>query len=150
MTWNTTVPPERVAAVTVEFRTTGHGAVVLVVATYTTTNTSQTEVIQTGLQCATYYYIRVMCKCLFEVKKLLACNLIRATCYLIRALRSGRCDKKCRSEHLSRTCGEGLGMRLIRNVQIGNTEIGSVKIENTEIGRMEWLVPALAPRQFSP
>jgi len=31
-----------------------------VVANYTTTNTSQTEVIQTGLQCATSYYIRVV------------------------------------------------------------------------------------------
>ena len=31
-----------------------------VVATYTTTNTSQTEFIQTGLQCAASYYIRVV------------------------------------------------------------------------------------------
>ena len=41
----------------VEFRTSSYGPVV---ATYTTTNTSQTEVIQTGLQCATNYYIRVV------------------------------------------------------------------------------------------
>ena len=31
-----------------------------VVAAYTTTNTSQTEVIQTGLQCATNYYTMVV------------------------------------------------------------------------------------------
>ena len=41
-------------SVTVEFRTSSHGSVVV---TYTTTNTSQTEVIQTGLQCATLYYM---------------------------------------------------------------------------------------------
>ena len=29
-------------------------------ATNTTTNTSQTEIVQTSLQCATYYYIRVV------------------------------------------------------------------------------------------
>ena len=29
------------------------------VRSYTTTNTSETEVIQTGLQCFTFYYIRV-------------------------------------------------------------------------------------------
>ena len=57
VTWNTTVPPECVASVRVQFRTSSHGPVV---ATYTTTNTSQTEVIQTGLQCATSYYIRVV------------------------------------------------------------------------------------------
>ena len=57
VTWNTTVPPECVAAVRVEFRTTSHGPVV---ATNTATNTSQTEVIQTGLQCITYYYVRVI------------------------------------------------------------------------------------------
>ena len=57
VTWNTTGPPECVAAVRVEFRTSSRGAVV---ATYTTTNTSQTEVIQTGLQCATNYSIRVV------------------------------------------------------------------------------------------
>ena len=55
--WNTTLPPECVTSVRVEFRTSNLGPVV---ATYTTTNTSQTEVIQTGLQCATNYYIRVV------------------------------------------------------------------------------------------
>ena len=57
VTWNTAVPPECVASVRVEFRTSSRGPVV---ATYTTTNTSQTEIIQTGLQCATYYYTRVV------------------------------------------------------------------------------------------
>ena len=44
-------------SVRVEFRTSSYGPVV---AAYTTTNTSQTEIIQTGLQCATNYYIRVV------------------------------------------------------------------------------------------
>ena len=58
VTWNTTVPPECVTSVTVEFRTSSRGPIV---ATYTTTNTSQTVVIQTGLQCgASYYYITVV------------------------------------------------------------------------------------------
>ena len=57
VTWNTTVPPECVASVRVEFRTSSGGPVVAI---YTTTNTSQTEVIQTGLQCATNYSIRVV------------------------------------------------------------------------------------------
>ena len=56
VTWSTTVPPECVTSVMVEFRTR-HGSVA---ATNSTTNTSQTEVIQTGLQCGTYYYIRVV------------------------------------------------------------------------------------------
>ena len=56
VTWSTTVPPECVASVTVEFRTSISGSVVR---SYTT-NTSVTEVIQTGLQCATTYYIRVV------------------------------------------------------------------------------------------
>ena len=56
VTWNTTLPPECVASVRVELRISGGS----VVATYTTTNTSQTVVIQTGLQCATNYYIRVV------------------------------------------------------------------------------------------
>ena len=50
VTWSTTVPPECVASVTVEFRNSSSGSVVR---SYTTTNTSETEVIQTGLQCAT-------------------------------------------------------------------------------------------------
>ena len=57
VTWSTTVPPECVAFVRVEFRTSSRGPVV---ATYNTTNTSQTEVVQSGLQCATNYYIRVV------------------------------------------------------------------------------------------
>ena len=57
VTWSTTVPPECVASVTVDFRTSSSGSVVR---SYTTTNTSETEVIQTGLQCGTTYYIRVV------------------------------------------------------------------------------------------
>jgi len=57
VTWSTTIPPECVASVTVEFRTSSSGSVVR---SYTTTNTSETEVIQTGLQCPTTYYIRVV------------------------------------------------------------------------------------------
>ena len=56
VTWNTILPPECVAAMRVEFRTTRR----YVVASNTTTNTSQTVVIQTGLRCGTYYYIRVL------------------------------------------------------------------------------------------
>ena len=59
VTWNTTVPPECVASVRVEFRTS-RDIRDPVVATYTTTNTSQTEVSQTGLQCATNYYIKLL------------------------------------------------------------------------------------------
>ena len=57
VTWSTTVPPECVASVTVEFRTSISGSVVR---SYTTTNTSQTQVIVTGLQCGTTYYIEVV------------------------------------------------------------------------------------------
>ena len=63
VTWNTTVPPECVTSVRVEFRTSSHIRDTVVASnttTNTTTNTSQTEVIQTGLQCATSYYIRVV------------------------------------------------------------------------------------------
>ena len=57
VTWSTTVPPECVTSVRVEFRlSSGRPAVT----NYTTTNTSQTDVIQTGLQCRTNYYIRVV------------------------------------------------------------------------------------------
>ena len=56
VTWSTTIPPECVTSVRVEFKTTSRGPVV---ATYNTTNTSETEVIQTGLQCGTYYHIGV-------------------------------------------------------------------------------------------
>ena len=55
VTWNITVPPECVTLVRVKFRLQGK-----VVSTYNTTNVSQTEIIQTGLQCATTYYIRVV------------------------------------------------------------------------------------------
>ena len=54
VTWSTTVPPECVASVTVEFSSGS------VVRSYTTTNTSEAEVLQTGLQCGTTYYIRVV------------------------------------------------------------------------------------------
>ena len=57
MIWNTTAPSECVASVRVDFRTSSHGPVV---ATNTTNNTSQTEVIQTGLQCGIYYYVSVV------------------------------------------------------------------------------------------
>ena len=57
VTWSTTVPPGCVSYVRVEFRTSNLGPVA---ANYTTTNTSQTEVIQTGLQCGANYYIRVV------------------------------------------------------------------------------------------
>ena len=56
VTWSTTVPPECVASVTVEFRTSSSGSVVR---SYTTTSTTESGVIQTGLQCGTTYYIRV-------------------------------------------------------------------------------------------
>jgi len=57
VSWNTTVPPECVASVRVEFTPSSHESIVR---SYATTNTSQTEVIQIGLQCATTYYIRVV------------------------------------------------------------------------------------------
>ena len=56
VTWNTTIPPECVTSVTVEFRTYIHGPIV---ANYTTTNMShvQTVTIQTGRN----YYTRPGC-----------------------------------------------------------------------------------------
>ena len=54
--WSTTAPPQCVTSVRVEFRTSSRGPAVT---NYTTTNTSQTEFIQ-SLQCATDYYIRVV------------------------------------------------------------------------------------------
>ena len=60
VTWETTVPTGGIKSVRVEFRTTIYPIQEPVVATNTTTNTSQTEVIQTGLQCGTNYYIRVV------------------------------------------------------------------------------------------
>ena len=56
VTWSTTVPPECVASVRVEFRTSISGSVVR---SYTATNTVETEVVLTGLQCFITYYIRV-------------------------------------------------------------------------------------------
>ena len=57
VTWSTTAAPECVKSVRVDFRTSRHGPVV---ANYTTTNTSETEIIQNGLQCGTYYYINLL------------------------------------------------------------------------------------------
>ena len=57
VTWNTTLPPECVRFVTVNFRNITNG---VLVATNTTTNISETVVIQTGLQCYTNYYMRVI------------------------------------------------------------------------------------------
>ena len=57
VTWNTTAPPECVTSVTVKFRTGSQSGPVE--ATYTTNDASQTEFIQTGLQCGAYYYIAV-------------------------------------------------------------------------------------------
>ena len=58
VTWSTTAPPECVASVRVEFRPSEFGAVVT---SYTTTNTSVTQVIQSQqLQCVTEYYVRVI------------------------------------------------------------------------------------------
>ena len=57
VTWSTTAPLECVASVRVEFRNSSRGPVV---ATYTTNSISQTEFIQTDLQCTTNYYITVL------------------------------------------------------------------------------------------
>ena len=57
VTWRTTIPPECVTSVTVEFRTSSRGPVV---ATNSTTNRSQTELIQTGLQRAMNYFITLI------------------------------------------------------------------------------------------
>ena len=57
VTWNTSAPTECVTSVTVNFRTSSRGPVI---ASNTTNNASETEIIQTGLQCTTYYYIRVV------------------------------------------------------------------------------------------
>ena len=58
VTWSTTIPPQCVASVRVDFRTGSQSGPV--VATYTTNSTAETEVIQTGLRCTTNYYIRVV------------------------------------------------------------------------------------------
>ena len=57
VTWSTTAPPECVTSVRVEFRSSPAGSVVT---SYTTTNTSGTQVIQSQLQCSTEYYVRVL------------------------------------------------------------------------------------------
>ena len=57
VTWRTSIPPQCIAFVTVEFRTSSFGPPV---ANYTTTNASQTEVITSRLQPDTVYYITVM------------------------------------------------------------------------------------------
>ena len=56
VTWSTTAPPECVASVRIVFRRSAHEGEVT---RYTTTNTSGTQVIQSPLQCATEYYVRV-------------------------------------------------------------------------------------------
>ena len=57
VTWSTTAPPECVASVRVVFRRSKLGSVVT---SYTATNTSGTQVIQSPLiKCATKYYVRV-------------------------------------------------------------------------------------------
>ena len=58
VTWSTTIPHECVASLRVDFRAQSEFGTL--VATYNTTNTSQTEVIQTGLQCTTNYFITVV------------------------------------------------------------------------------------------
>ena len=55
LTWSTALPPECVTSARVKFTTESYYGPV--VATYTTTNT---EVIQTGLHCATNYFITVV------------------------------------------------------------------------------------------
>ena len=57
VTWSTRAPPECVAFVRVDFRRDSHGSVVT---SYTTNNTSGTQVIQSPLQCATEYSVRVL------------------------------------------------------------------------------------------
>jgi len=57
VTWSTTAPPECVEDITVKRRNISSGSKVTA---YTTTNTSETVVIQTGLQCDTTYYFRVV------------------------------------------------------------------------------------------
>ena len=57
VTWRTIVPPECVTSVRVNFRAISNR---VLVASNTTTNTSQTEIIQTGLQCGVSYSITVV------------------------------------------------------------------------------------------
>ena len=60
VTWSTTAPPECVASVTVDFRTGSASHTGSLETTYTTNSTSQTEFIQTDLQCTTNYFITVV------------------------------------------------------------------------------------------
>ena len=57
VTWNTTIPPECVTSVRVNFRTIPNR---VLAAANTITNISQTEIIQTGLRCGASYYVRVI------------------------------------------------------------------------------------------
>ena len=57
VTWSTTTPSECVTSVQVEFRNSSRGSVEK---SCNVTDTSQTEVIQTGLKGNTMYYIRVV------------------------------------------------------------------------------------------
>ena len=70
MTWSTTAPPECVVAVRVEIRRSELGHVVT---SYTTTNTSGTQVLQGQLQCATDYYVRVFI--IGEAQRLGSCEM---------------------------------------------------------------------------
>ena len=58
VTWSTAIPSECVTSLQVDFRAQSQFGTP--VATYNTTNTSQTEFIQTGLQCTTNYFITVV------------------------------------------------------------------------------------------
>ena len=57
VTWSTTVPTDCVTLVTVKFKLNATGNLA---SAYNTNNTSGTEIIQTGLQCNTNYYVRVV------------------------------------------------------------------------------------------
>ena len=56
VTWNTALPPECMTSVRVDFHNTKTGNLV---ASNTSISTSENTVIQTGLHCATNYYITV-------------------------------------------------------------------------------------------
>ena len=57
--WNITAPPECVASVRVEFRTRPDVRQPAV-STNTTNNASQTALIQTDLQCGSFYYVNLV------------------------------------------------------------------------------------------
>ena len=73
VTWSTTIPPQCVASVRVDFRTSSMGPVV---ATYTTNSTSETEFIQTGFRCA-IYYIRVVVTSLTHIRATLSSRQVQ-------------------------------------------------------------------------